>query len=78
MVRFGIPLTIGAVAIWVVASADRYLIGWLIDLEAVGVYAPLYRVSMLFSGAVATLVVWWRAESLRLGTAITLMVRSTT
>ena len=67
MMRFGIPLTLGAVAFWVVASADRYLIGWMMDLEAVGIYAPLYRVSMLFSGAAATLVVWWRAESLRLG-----------
>jgi O-antigen/teichoic acid export membrane protein len=52
---------------WVVTSADRYLIGWLIDLEAVGVYGPVYRVSMLFSGAASTLIVWWRAESLRLG-----------
>ncbi|MDJ0924661.1 MAG: polysaccharide biosynthesis C-terminal domain-containing protein [Acidimicrobiia bacterium] len=67
MMRFGIPLSLGAIAFWVVASADRYLIGWMMDLEAVGVYAPLYRVSMLFSGAAATLVVWWRAESLRLG-----------
>jgi O-antigen/teichoic acid export membrane protein len=56
MMRFGVPLTISAVAIWVVASADRYLVGWLVDLEAVGVYAPLYRVSMLFSGAAATVV----------------------
>ena len=67
MMRFGVPLTISAIAIWVVASADRYLVGWLMDLEAVGVYAPLYRVSMLFSGAAATVVVWWRAESLRRG-----------
>lgn len=67
MMRFGVPLTIGAVAIWVVSSADRYLIGWMMDLEAVGIYAPLYRVSMLFSGAAATVVVWWRAESLRRG-----------
>lgn len=67
MMRFGVPLTISAVALWVVASADRYLVGWLMDLEAVGVYAPLYRVSMLFSGAAATVVVWWRAESLRRG-----------
>lgn len=67
MVRFGLPLSLGAAAVWVVGSADRYLIGWLIDLEAVGVYGPLYRVSMIFSGAASTLVVWWRAESLRLG-----------
>jgi O-antigen/teichoic acid export membrane protein len=67
MMRFGVPLTISAVAIWVVASADRYLVGWLMDLEAVGVYAPLYRVSMLFSGAAATVVVWWGSESLRRG-----------
>ncbi len=67
MVRFGLPLSLGAAAMWVVTSADRYLIGWLIDIESVGVYGPLYRVTMLFSGAASTLIVWWRAESLRLG-----------
>lgn len=69
MVRFGLPISLGAVAFWVVGSADRYLIGWLIDLEAVGVYGPIYRVAMLFSGAVSTVVVWWEVETLRLGAA---------
>ena len=69
MVRFGLPISLGAVAFWVVGSADRYLIGWLIDLEAVGVYGPIYRIAMLFSGAAATVVVWWEVETLRLGAA---------
>jgi O-antigen/teichoic acid export membrane protein len=67
MIRFGLPLSLGAAAVWVVNSADRYLIGWLIGIDAVGAYGPMYRVTMMFSGAASTLVVWWRAESLRLG-----------
>jgi O-antigen/teichoic acid export membrane protein len=69
MIRFGFPLSLGAAAFWIVGSADRYLIGWLMDLEAVGVYGPICRFTMLFSGAASTLIVWWRVESPRLSTA---------
>ncbi|MET3130528.1 O-antigen/teichoic acid export membrane protein [Oxalobacteraceae bacterium GrIS 1.11] len=40
--RYGAPLTMSYVLIFVVDASDRYFIGWFMGIKAVGTYAPAY------------------------------------
>lgn len=67
MLRYGLPLSLAALADWVVVAGDRYIIQLFLGLDAVGPYGVVYRSAMLLSGAVSTLVIWWQAEAMRRG-----------
>jgi O-antigen/teichoic acid export membrane protein len=45
--RFGIPTMGNGVSYWVVASADRYFIGFFLGIVSVGYYIPAYSIGML-------------------------------
>lgn len=45
--RFGMPTMTNNFSYWVVASADRYIIGLFLGILFVGYYAPAYSVGML-------------------------------
>lgn len=45
--RFGIPTMGNGVSYWVVASADRYFIGFFLGIISVGYYIPAYSIGML-------------------------------
>ncbi len=45
--RFGIPTIANDISSWVVASADRYVIGLSLGILFVGYYAPAYSIGML-------------------------------
>ena len=45
--RFGMPTMTNNFSYWVVASADRYIIGLFLGILFVGYYAPAYSIGML-------------------------------
>ena len=45
--RFGLPTMANNLSYWVVASADRYIIGFSLGILFVGYYAPAYSIGML-------------------------------
>lgn len=45
--RFGVPTMTYSISYWVVASVDRYIIGFFLGVLFVGYYAPAYSIGML-------------------------------
>lgn len=45
--RFGVPTMANGISYWVVASADRYVIGFCLGIIFVGYYVPAYSIGML-------------------------------
>lgn len=42
LLGYGLPLAVNFVMVWVIASSDRLLLGWLLDVDAAGLYAVGY------------------------------------
>ena len=67
MLRFGLPLTVGAIAGWLVVASDRLFLAEFDDLITVGHYGTIARMVGVMGGLLTTIVLWWRVESLRKG-----------
>ena len=44
---FGFPIFVGGYAYWAIHSADRYLIGYFMNIKSVGIYSGVYNLSMI-------------------------------
>lgn len=56
LLAYGLPLALNFVLVWVVASSDRLLVGWLLDVDAAGLYAVGYDLAQHSLGVVFTVV----------------------
>lgn len=54
--RYGLPLIITFALGWIIASSDRLLIGWLLDVEAVGQYAVGYDLAQHSLGMLLAII----------------------
>lgn len=54
--RYGLPLAVTFALGWVIASSDRLLIGWLLDIEAAGRYAVGYDLAQNSLGVLLAIV----------------------
>lgn len=54
--RYGLPLVVTFALGWVIASSDRLLIGWLLDVEAAGRYAVGYDLAQNSLGVLLAIV----------------------
>jgi O-antigen/teichoic acid export membrane protein len=43
----GFPLFVGGYAYWAIHSADRYIIGYFMNIKSVGIYSGVYNLSMI-------------------------------
>lgn len=54
--RYGLPLIASFALGWVIASSDRFLIGWLLNVESAGLYAVGYDLAQQGLGVVLLVV----------------------
>ncbi len=65
MLRFTLPMGIGAAAFWVLNSLDKVLMGHLLDLNASGIYAVAERLASLITFAVQVFTYAWQDIAFR-------------
>lgn len=54
--RYGLPLIASFGLGWIIASSDRFIIGWLIDVDATGLYAVGYDLAQQSLGVILLVV----------------------
>lgn len=57
--KYGIPLIPNVAMLWIANAGDRYMLGWLAGIEAVGIYGAAYELSrsiVLLTGAVGVVL----------------------
>ncbi|MDA0262365.1 MAG: oligosaccharide flippase family protein [Proteobacteria bacterium] len=60
LVRYGVSLMLAGLAYWVFTTSDRLMLGWLADIEAVGLYSAAATIVMVMGLLIAAFGrAWW-------------------
>ena len=57
--RYGLPLLPGLISSWLLISADRFILNYLVDSSEVGIYSVGYKISMSMNLLVSSIGIAW-------------------